>query len=250
MLSNERHEQIIKILTEKNNATVEDLSRLVFASATTIRRDLNILEKKGLLRRIHGGAIMKEGSTFDAPAFLRRTIELDKKLYIAQLAKQFLSNSSTYFFDSSSSCCALAESLGTDYSITIASNGLNLINCLNKRPSITLVSSGGEVRTNYDELTGTLAIRNIGLLHADVFFFSCAGLSAEAGATEYSGNNVAVKRAFYQNSKKHILLCDSTKIGVNFFFNSFSLDEIDYVITDSKPSQPELVTILGKKLIY
>lgn len=113
---------------------------------------------------------MKEGSTFDAPAFLRRTIELDKKLYIAQLAKQFLSNSSTCFFNSSSSYCALAESLGTDYSIIIASNGLNLINCLNKRPSITLVSCGGEVRTNYGELTGTLAISNIGLFHADVFF--------------------------------------------------------------------------------
>lgn len=82
------------------------------------------------------------------------------------------------------------------------------------------------------------------------FFFSCAGFTVEQGAMELSDDNVAVKRVFYRNSKLRILLCDSTKIGKLFFFNSFSISEIDYIITDCCPAYPGYVELLGDKLIY
>ena len=87
-------------------------------------------------------------------------------------------------------------------------------------------------------------------MNADVFFFSCAGFTVEQGAMELSDDNVAVKRVFYRNSKLRILLCDSTKIGKLFFFNSFSISEIDYIITDRCPAYPGYVELLGDKLIY
>ena len=67
---------------------------------------------------------------------------------------------------------------------------------------------------------------------------------------ELSDENVAVKHAFFKKSKQHILLCDSTKFDREFFFNSFSIQEIDYVVTDKKPSNSLYIELLGDRLIY
>ena len=95
MLSNERHRQIISYLEKKNTVTVQELTDILYASSSTIRRDLSELEAQGFVKRIHGGAVLTAGSTFDTPASLRRTQQLAEKQRIAELASQFLKPSST-----------------------------------------------------------------------------------------------------------------------------------------------------------
>ena len=67
---------------------------------------------------------------------------------------------------------------------------------------------------------------------------------------ELSDENVAVKRAFFKKSKQHILLCDSSKFDREFFFNSFNISELDYVVTDRKPANSLYIELLGDRLIY
>ena len=134
--------------------------------------------------------------------------------------------------------------------MSIATNGLGILSNLQSSSNLSIFSCGGFLRSPYDEFTGNLTQENISQMHADIFFFSCAGLSVEQGATELSDENVAVKRAFYRNSKQHILLCDSTKFNKHFFFTSFSLKDIDYVITDAPPANAHYAEILGDRLIY
>ena len=117
----------------------------------------------------------------------------------------------------------------------MATNGVAILQDMRSTDKISIISCGGYLRSPWDELTGNIALRAIESMNADFFFFSCAGFSAEQGSMELNDDNVAVKRAFFRKSRKHILLCDSTKFDQRFFYNLFSLSELDYVITDKRP---------------
>ena len=250
MLTKERQQQILSSLSQHNTVTVQELSARLYASSSTIRRDLSELEEQGILKRVHGGAVLTAGSTFDTPAQLRKTQQLAEKFKIAELASRFLRPSSTYFFDSSSTSAVLASRLTEYPDVKIATNGVDIIANMSSSPKLSILSCGGYLRSPWGELTGNIAIKSIEGMYADVFFFSCAGFTREQGAMEFSDENVAVKRAFYRNSKLHILLCDSTKFGKQYFFNLFTLHEIDYIVTDKRPVNSALVELMGDRLIY
>ena len=201
-------------------------------------------------QRVHGGAVLTTGSNFDTPASIRRTQQQEEKQRIADLASRFLSNSSNYFFDSSSTVSFLALKLRDYLDVRIATNGLGILSSLSSSENLVVLSSGGYLRSPYDEFTGNLAVQCISNMNADTFFFSCAGFSASQGAMELSDENVAVKRAFFKKSKQHILLCDSSKFDREFFFNSFNISELDYVVTDRKPANSLYIELLGDRLIY
>lgn len=249
MLSNERHSQLLSYLEQNKTVTVQDLAAKVFASPSTIRRDLSELEQQGLLKRVHGGAVLTTGSALDPPWRLHQVQQMEEKRRIARTAMSYLSNSTSYFFDSSTTAALLALKLRDFLDVKIATNGLGILSSLTSTKNLLVISCGGSLRSPYDEFIGNLALQNISQMNADIFFFSCAGFSAGQSATEINDGNVAVKRAFYRNSKQHILLCDCTKFGKEFFFNSFALHEIDYVITDRRPSDL-YVDLLGDKLVY
>lgn len=250
MLSDARHHEILSYLESHHSATVQDLARDLYSSPSTIRRDLTELEEMGFLRRVHGGAVLTTGSTFDTPASLRRTQQLAEKQKIASLAARFLSSSSTYFFDSSSTAAVFAWKLQDYLNVSVATNGLGILSSLQSTENLSVFSCGGFLRSPCDEFTGSMTLENISRMHADIFFFSCSGFTPEQGATELSDENVAVKRAFYRNARQRILLCDSTKFDRNFFFTSFSLKEIDYVVTDRPPDNAVYSQLLGERLIY
>lgn len=250
MFSSERHAQILSCLEKHNTISVQELSAQLYASPSTIRRDLSELEEQGFLKRIHGGAVLTAGSTFDTPARLRRTQQLAEKQRIAELATRFLKPSSSYFFDSSSTSGILAERLADYPDVKIATNGVGILSSMSSSDKVSIISCGGYLRSPWDELTGNVALRSIEEMNADIFFFSCAGFSAEQGSMELNDDNVAVKRAFFRKSKLHILLCDSTKFGQRFFYNLFSLQEIDFVVTDRCPENRLYRELLGEKLIF
>jgi len=250
MATSERHNQIISVLDQYKKISVEDLAKLVYASPATIRRDLQVLEQQGLLKRVRGGAVSVQGDHFDLPVYLRTSSEREEKEYIAQLALRFIGNSSTYFFDSSSTCCFLAQKLSGYSGLTVATTGLEILSILKGFAGVRLISFGGEVRKNYDEFTGPMTMANIAQFYADTLFMSCRGLSFQAGATETHGTNAAIKQQMIKHSKRCILLCDHTKFDQDFFYKAADLQDIDYVITDRKPQDHKLVHALKDKLIY
>ncbi len=181
MLTKERQQQILSYLSQHNTVTVQELSARLYASASTIRRDLSELEEQGILKRVHGGAVLTAGSTFDTPAQLRKTQQLAEKVKIAELASRFLRPSSTYFFDSSSTSAVLASRLTEYPDVKIATNGVDIIANMSSSPKLSILSCGGYLRSPWGELTGNIAIKSIEGMYADVFFFSCAGFTQEQG---------------------------------------------------------------------
>lgn len=248
MFRTERHSQIIAYIEKQGRASVRELSMYLYASQSTIRRDLSELEEQGILKRTHGGAILTAGNNYDTPAILRRCQNRTEKERIADIAERFLSPSTSYFFDSSTTSAILASRAVKYPQTRIATNSLEIPSVLRECTDVSVVLCGGELRSPWGEFTGSVTLHTIADMYADTFFFSCGGFSLERGATEFRDENVAVKMAFLANSKHHILLCDSSKFDQLFFYGSIRLEDIDYVITDKCPKQA-YVEMLGDKLL-
>lgn len=249
LIRTERQSQILLYVEKHHSASVQELAQYLYASQSTVRRDLSELEEQGVLKRTYGGAILTNGSNYDTPATLRLIQNRPEKERIADLAERFLAPSTSFFFDSSTTSAVLAARAVSYPQIRLATNGLEIPSALRDRGDVSVILCGGELRSPWGEFTGSVTLRAIADMNADTFFFSCGGFSLERGATEFRDENVAVKRAFLANSKRHILLCDSSKFGSLFFYGSIPLESIDYVITDKRPDE-DYVKLLGDKLIY
>lgn len=209
------------------------LCKKLFVSGATVRRDLEDMAGKGLILRIRGGATLFDGRNQDAPLPLRSNTNIEKKQYIAQLALPYLIDYSTLFMDSSSTVTALAEKMKDLKGRSIITNGIATANVLNET-SAKVFLCGGLIKNN-SSLVGSSALNMIDQFYADILLFSCCGLSGDIGATEASEENAVIKRKMMQNSRKKIILCDSTKFDQKFFCKTCALSDVDVLITDRKP---------------
>lgn len=248
MLSAERQEQILELLKEHRRASVEFLSRKLYASAATVRRDLARMDEMKLLRRVRGGAELIDGANRDTPLLVRVNKNRELKEKIASLALRFAQGQRTMFLDSSSTVTVLAERMAEFRNVTAICSGVATFRLLNERSSAELICCGGTV-VNNSSLVGYNALRTIESYHADVCFVSCCGISLSCGTTEALEENAAVKRAMCKNSDLRVLLCDSTKFNRNFFCRSCGFGDIDVIVTDRKPDE-EFLRNAECKIVY
>lgn len=236
MLLYDRQKKILDIMKQHQSVTVEFLCEKVFASSATIRRDLNEMSRLGLLKKVHGGAVLNDGANQDPPFVVRQQSETASKKHIAELAMKFVKDGQTLFLDSSSTITGLAREIAKSGSYSILSNGIEIVSVLNESTRIKLYSCGGKVN-NHSSIVGSIAEDTVKRFHADILFFSCSGISENSGITEGSEDTAAVKRCMINNSRVKVLLCDSSKFGLEFFCRTCDMNDINVLITDKKPSE-------------
>ena len=246
MLTYERQLEIMEIIKKNQVVTVDYLSKKLFASPATIRRDLSDMEKKGLLKRIHGGATIFESTAADAPLLLRTKKETDKKRRIAELALPLVASNSIIFMDSSSTVTMLATLFDRFTDKNIITNGLVTANVLNEKTDNNVYLTGGQIVGN-SSLIGNFGIKMAESINADLCFFSCCGFDTK-GTTEAKENIGVFKEAMVRNARKNVLLCDSTKFSHSYFCNAIDISCIDTVVTDKKPADEFLA--LNVEFIY
>jgi DeoR/GlpR family transcriptional regulator of sugar metabolism len=235
MLAYERKQQILELMRNNNRVvTVDQLCDTLFASGATIRRDLKDLENTKLIRRTHGGAILVEGNTSEDPLAFRETQNSMKKQIIADLALRHIRDGMTIFLDSSSTVYALAKGLGQFNSLKVITNGIKTAMLLSDFKNVTLMCTGGSLRENSKSLVGLAAKEFISRYNADIAFMSCRGFSVEKGASEASENEYYVKMQYILNSKKSILMCDTSKMNQDFLCKLAPLSDFYEIITEKK----------------
>ena len=244
---NDRQEKIYQILKRQGSASVEQLKQAVFASEATLRRDLTQMEQEGLLIRTWGGAIFIGNVNSDPPLFVRSNANINEKNTIARIALGFVQNNMTLFLASGTTVTRLAKILHRHENLTIVTNGLDTVSALSNHMSAKVILTGGELYENYDVI-GPVAESAIDCFNADLFFFSCSGITAE-GFTSVNMTRLNIIKKMKKNSAKTVLLVDSSKIGKKFAYRGFGFEEIDYVVKDKKTNMDELRRVLGKKLI-
>lgn len=238
-MSKNREREILKLLLARKKITVRELSQLLFASESSIRRDLMSLEKQQLIKRVHGGAVIEENSisTLKIPFVIRELEQSDAKIEMAKQAINYINDYDVLFLDASSSAYNLVPFLATKNHLTVITNGMKTLLKLGEY-GIKAISTGGDLLPSCQSLVGEGAHRAIKSYNADAVFFSCRGLSEDGFLTDISEAENYVRKCMIEQSKKSYLMCTSNKLGKKFFHNLCRTGEITQIICDSQlPSE-------------
>ena len=231
MFNKERFKIISDYLKEHNRATVEELSKKLFVSLATIRRDLNEMQKMGLIQRTHGGAISIDSSD-EVNIFVRIEKNSIDKEKTAALAMDKIPSFSSVFIDNSSTCLALAERMDFQYK-TIITNGLQLAMKMSTKKNVKVIFLGGVIQYSTYSTDGSLTIDMLDNFHTDLMLSSCAAIR-EDGTYEPSIETMQIKKEAMKRSDKKILLVDKNKFGNSYSYRSANLKQYDMIFTNAK----------------
>ena len=229
LLSTEREGLICRSLAG-GVKTVAELSAVLEVSEATVRRDLEQLESRGKLYRVHGGAALP-GSTGEPVYEEKANFNTAHKQSIARKAISFIHESDTIFLDGGSTVLELAKSLPSVRDLTIVTNSLMAAAELMEK-DCRLILTGGEFRKLSRTLVGPLSGRILTSLHISKAFLGTLGIDLESGISTTDPNEAYTKELVMRCAEQVFVLADSSKVGVPSFASSGSLEDIDVLITD------------------
>ena len=228
MKAETRLKEITEILKAEKNVSTTRLSSLLNVSEKTIRLDLGKLEKAAILVRTHGGAsyIGETNNLFPTEGY--SALSTKEKEKIALKALELIHPGDISIIDDGSTTYEIAKLLG-DFPVTV-------INELASKPNVNLITFGGSIRnTAFSKIfTSEEAVQSIKKVRVNKVFLGTATVNTENGLLLYQYGDEVLKKAFIDVANEVICLCLSTKFDKTSFFSFAKLDEIDYLITDSK----------------
>jgi DeoR/GlpR family transcriptional regulator of sugar metabolism len=243
VLSNadKRRESITQQLARENVVHVVELSRQFGVSEVSIRRDLERLERRGLLQRVHGGAVaVAVGSGVDELAS-PSTSHMDDKRRIGRASAALVRPGERVIFDSGTTVLEVARSLTSDQTdvvnLTAITSSLPIVQELGHRPWVHLLLLGGIYLPEYRVVVGPQAVENLRGLHADKMFLGTDGLTLDHGLTTANVLEAEVDRAMVRAAAEIIVVADSSKIGCAGLTTIIPLDKVHVLVTD--PGAPE-----------
>ncbi|QEE60788.1 DeoR/GlpR transcriptional regulator [Salinibacterium sp. dk2585] len=233
MYAPERHQAILEQARANGRVEVRELAELLRVTPETIRRDLTSLERRGLVRRAHGGAIPVERSLVGPAVSERNEIRVAEKLAIATAAIDELPDGGSILIDAGTTTIKLAELIPTDRRLTVVTHSLPVAIALADRDNIELHVLGGLVRPTSRATVGTWTHQMVSMVSVDVAFISINGITPERGLTTHNIAEAAVKSAIIKASRRSIVLADHSKFGREEFSRVAPLAAIDTIITDA-----------------
>ena len=187
----------------------------------TIRRDLQLLEQEGVLRRVHGGTISVASRGDLHPYSVREKQDLEANQRIGEAAASMIRERETVILDVGTTTLAVARALRGRRNLTVITSSLHVANVLAKERGIRLMVTGGTVTPGDLSLVGDLAEDAFARLRFDTLVMGVAGVDAEVGCTEFSTDDARVKRAALATVRRCIVVADSSKLGVVTFARIF-----------------------------
>jgi DeoR family transcriptional regulator, fructose operon transcriptional repressor len=233
LYAEERHQLMVDRARSEGRVEVATLAAELDVTAETVRRDLSMLERHGLLRRVHGGAMPIERLNFEPELTARDAAMQTEKERIAKAAANELPKGGTILLDAGTTTARLAEVMPTDREYTVVTNALPIAMMLSGRANITVLMVGGRVRGRTLATVDEWALGRLRETYVDIAFLGANGISIERGLTTPDVAEAAVKRAMIGATRRTIVLADHTKMGNDQFARFGDLQDVDLLITDS-----------------
>ncbi|MBT3294748.1 MAG: DeoR/GlpR transcriptional regulator [Verrucomicrobia bacterium] len=234
-LAPERLDKIAHILREHHVVRVQELCDSMGVSPATVRRDLTEMEARGLIRKVHGGAVAVD-ARLDEPLFDDKTaVHVDEKQRIAHAALDLIGTHDSIFLDGGSTVLALAALLGEMRRLTVVTNSLRVASALSgSKPRVIVI--GGELRALSETFVGPLTGLMIEKLHVDTAFMGTIGLSLGKGLTTTDPREAYTKQRIIESANRVVLMADSSKVNTVSFVGFSPVSGVDTLITDSAAS--------------
>lgn len=254
MLGYQRRARIRELIASRHEATVAELSTLLAASPSTIRRDLERLEEEGCLMRRHGGAVATlEAQAPPEPPVMQRTVQqATEKRAIGLAAAELVRDGDVVGMESGSTSLELARALAARawQCLHVVTNSFPVVHELLRTPGVRLVFVGGSV--NPDELGtfGSMAEEALRRLNIDKLFMTCRGIDPRAGLSNdtEAESTFATERALVHAARRVIVLADHTKFGRVFALQSVPIDALHTVVTDQLAPEEQVQALRARGL--
>lgn len=257
MLLEERHNRIVHAVRVDGASTVRELAESLEVSESTIRRDLEVLDRNGELKRTYGGAVVAPGATVEEngesvedPFAEQKDVDAGLKKRAARAAADLVSDGSVIILDIGTTTPYMARALhGRD--ITVITSSLAVYDELRDDPSVRLVLLGGVVRRNYRTLVGSLAQNALQQVSADMVFLTCTGVRANGHVVDNMAVEAPIKQAMIAAADRVVLLATEAKFPGSGALRICSLADVDTLITTTgaPDATVELCRNAGGKVI-
>ncbi|MCL2404099.1 MAG: DeoR/GlpR family DNA-binding transcription regulator [Defluviitaleaceae bacterium] len=238
MLAVERRNLILATLEAEKRVLVPELAKKYAVTEETIRRDLEKLEKEGLLKKTYGGAVKAHNLSSEMPYKMRAETNKAQKLIIAEKIHKLITPKENIILDASSTCVHIARRIKSVDNITIITNSVEiLMECSSSSTNINTISTGGVLRGSSLSLVGSGTTYVLNQLTADKAIISCKGLDFEKGVMESNLEEAEIKRVMAANAQEVILAVDSSKFDRMSFAKTLDLLQIHTVVSDNIPTE-------------
>ena len=232
LTQSQRKNMILEMLHHGDEVRVTELAEKLCITPATVRSDLALMEKDGLLHRIHGGAIGTKKSYFNMSLNDRMTINREEKIRIAKACAELINDGDTLMIDSGTTNLYLARELALRNNLNIVTNALQIAEEFAFNSSVKVILLGGNLDLQYQFTYGGDVIQQLQQYRSDKMFIAIDGISARHGLSTYNSLEVDVSRHMIERSNNVIAVADHSKIGKEGFSYITPLTSIDILVTD------------------
>ena len=232
----ERRDSIIKIIQSNGKVRVDSLSEKFDVSTVTIRNDLDFLEKKGILHRTHGGALIRKNVYEDPTLEEKQKLFQSEKQRIGEKAIEMINDGDSILLDSGTTAMEVAQRLSGKKNLTIMTNAINIALKLGSFEDLNVMLTGGVLRKESFSLVGPEAEATISNYFFDKLFLGVDGLEIKNGLTTPNPMEAQLNRTMVERAQQVIAIADSSKFGRHSFSYICDVDVISTIITDKKIS--------------
>ncbi|MBQ6839422.1 MAG: DeoR/GlpR transcriptional regulator [Oscillospiraceae bacterium] len=239
-----RLQELLSVINTQGRVRVNDLCKQFNVTPATIRKDLTRLEESGLIRRVHGGAIsLAENANLELTSREKVGIHTGKKQDIARRACKYVKPGRVIALDSGTTTMELAKLICNIPDLTVITNDLTIALYLEKNARHTVILLGGTVRTDFHCTVGSAVLQMLDGLHIDTVFLGTNAIDADWGLSTPNMEMANVKSKLIQNSRRVVLLADSSKFGRVSLARFAKLEQVAVLVTDAD-ADPEVLDSL------
>lgn len=236
MLQEERREMILNELKKKRSVRINELCKQFGVTRETVRRDLNELEQQGLVKKVHGGAVLNK--TIVEPPYQDRSVSnVMEKEAIARKAAEFVEDGDSLFIDLGTTTLMLAKQLRDKKNLTVITNALPIAMEMVEHEHTHVILSGGSLRKGELALSGSVAQKTIEGFYVDKAFIGVGGIDEYSGFTDYHVEEADIRHMMLQRAKETYALVDYSKFHVTAFAKWGDLSDVTTLITDHQAPQ-------------
>lgn len=247
MYAEERQQAITRLVAARGRMSVADLATEFTVTTETVRRDLSLLERAGVVRRVHGGAVPATSlAGLESVLSERDAANTAVKERIARAALAELPpGEATLLIDAGSTTVRLAALLPSDRRLVVVTHAVPVAARLAGLPHVELHLLPGRVRPSTHAAVGAETVAALAGIRADVVFLGTNGISVEHGLSTPDPEEAATKRALVAAARRTVVLADASKLGKEAPRRFAALDEVDVVVTDSGADRQQLDAVRG-----